>query len=118
MGWVLPKLTKTKSGASLARQAIPADVRDEYRSLYGKRREERWRGAPETPVAEQKRLYSEWVAEIAGRIAAIRAAKRGEGIDLSREDALALAGEWYSWFVARMKTPPASPNGGKRSCGP
>jgi hypothetical protein len=29
MGWVLPKLTKTKSGASLARQAIPADVRDE-----------------------------------------------------------------------------------------
>jgi hypothetical protein len=101
MGFVLPKAKTTKSGASLARQVIPVDVREAYQRVYGRGWEERWRAEPGTPTAEQKRLYSAWVAEISRRIEALRAEGRGDGVDLSRKDALALAGEWYLWFVAR-----------------
>jgi hypothetical protein len=54
-------------------------------------------------------LYGEWVAEFYRRIEAIRAAKRGDGIDLNRKDALALAGEWYSWFVELHEDKPGKP---------
>lgn len=111
MVFVLPKPKKTKSGAEVARQVIPADVRDEYARLYGKRWEERWRAEPGTPAAECKHLYGEWVARISGRIEVIRAEKRGDGIALSRKDALALAGEWYLWFVARHENDPGKPEG-------
>jgi integrase len=109
MGFTLPKPKTLKNGGDLARQVIPADVRDEYQRLYGKRWEERWRAEPGTPSAERKRQYGEWIAEINRRFAAIRAANRGEGIDLSRKDALALAGEWYTWFVKRHEDAPGKP---------
>jgi hypothetical protein len=51
----------------------------------------------------------EWEAEVASRIAAIRGAQRGEGIDLTRKDAVGFAGEWYNWFVARYETDPGRP---------
>jgi hypothetical protein len=105
----LPKPKATKSGAEIVRQVIPADVRDDYERLYGKRWEERWRIAPGTPVAERKRQCAEFLAERSRRFEAIRAAKRGEGIDLSHKDALALAGKWYSWFVARHEDAPGAP---------
>ena len=35
------------------------------------------------------------------RIATIRAQRNGEGIALTRQQARALAGEWYEWFLAR-----------------
>jgi hypothetical protein len=105
MGLTLPKPNKR----GLARYAIPADLRDEYQRLYGKRREERWRCPQGTSPAQCKRLYSEWVAEIAGRVEAIRAAMRGDGIDLSQTQAAALAGEWYRWFVARHENDPGRP---------
>ena len=109
MGFVLPRPRRTKSGADVVRQIIPTDVREEYQRLYGKAWEERWRAKPGTPLAEQKRQCAEWLAEIARRIGAIRAAQRGEGIDLSRKDALGLAGEWYSWFVSRHEDDPGKP---------
>ena len=36
-----------------------------------------------------------------GRIATIRAERNGEGIALTPQQARALAGEWYEWFIAR-----------------
>jgi hypothetical protein len=83
---------------------------DEYRRLFGKGYEERWRSDPGEPAwPQRKQLYGEWVAKISRRIEAIRAANRGEGIALSRQDAAALAGEWYSWFVARHEDAPGNP---------
>ena len=105
----MPKPKTLRSGAQTARQVIPLDVRAEYKRLYGVAWEELWRAKPGTPAAECKRLYGEWVALISGRIEAIRAEKRGDGINLSRKDALALAGEWYVWFVARHENDPGKP---------
>jgi integrase len=105
MGFPLPK--PNKSG--VARYAIPADVREEYQRLYGKRREERWRSPPGMSAGQCKRLYSEWVAEISGRIEAIRAAKQGNGIDLSYKEGVGLAGEWYRWFIGKHETDPGDP---------
>ena len=105
MVFVLPRPRRTKSGADVVRQIIPTDVREEYQRLYGKAWEERWRAKPGTPRAEQKRQCAEWLAEIARRIGAIRAAQRGEGIDLSRKDALGLAGEWTRGLSAVMRRP-------------
>jgi hypothetical protein len=102
----LPKPKTLASGAVIARQVIPADIRDDYKRLYGVAWEERWHAPPGAPIAERKRLYGEWIAEITGRIEALRAAKRGDGIDLSHKDAVALAGEWYNWFVARYEDNP------------
>jgi hypothetical protein len=34
----------------------------------------------------------------------IRAERKGEGISLTRQQARALAGEWYNWFIARYPT--------------
>jgi len=109
MGFVLPGVKTSKSGAQTARQVIPADVRDEYKRLYGKRREERWRAKAGTSPAEAKRQYADWVSEINRRIQAIRASQRGDGITLTQKDALALAGEWYVWFVARHEDAPGDP---------
>jgi integrase len=105
----LPKPKTVKSGAVVARQVIPTDIRDEYSRLYGVAWEERWRAPPGTPIAEQKRLYGEWSAEITGRIEALRAAKRGDGISLTHKEAIALAGEWYRWFTAKHEDNPGDP---------
>jgi integrase len=110
MGFVLPKPKTLKNGAVRARQVIPADVRDEYQRLYGKGWEELWRAEPGTSAAEQKRQYAVWYAEIWRRIEAIRAAKRGDGVDLTRKDAAGLAGDWYVWFVARHENNPGKPD--------
>jgi integrase len=109
MGFVLPAPKTLKSGALTARQVIPADVRDEYQRLYGKAWEERWRADPGMSKAEQKQSYAAWYSEISRRIGALRAAKRGAAIELTRTDAAALAGEWYTWFVARHEEAPGKP---------
>jgi hypothetical protein len=109
MGFVLPAVKKTKNGAEIVRQVIPQDVRDEYERLYNKR----WRSGgvpnPGHPPGEQKRGCAEFIAEINRRIETIRATQRGDGITLSHRDALALAGEWYRWFVARHEDAPGDP---------
>jgi hypothetical protein len=109
MGFVLPKPKTLKGGSRIARQVIPADVRDEYQRLYGKTWEERWRADTGISIAEQKKSYAEWYAEVWRRFEAIRAGKRGDAIELTRTDAAALAGEWYSWFIARYENDPGRP---------
>lgn len=51
-----------------------------------------------------KQKFREWDAEVAARIEAIRAERKGEGISLTRQQARALAGKWYHWFIARHPT--------------
>ena len=57
---------------------------------------------PRTPAPPKQSVkFREWENEVDGRVAAIRAERSGEGVALTREQARALAGEWYAWFVAR-----------------
>lgn len=85
----------------MARKRIPADVKDEYARLYGKRAEERFTTAPGLSAKAARRLWLEWSAEIETRIENIRAQRNGQGVSLTKLQARALAGEWYAWFVAR-----------------
>ena len=95
-------LRRDHNGNFSARKRLPADVADEYGRRYGQRFEAKFFAAASKGTAEAKRLFQEWEAEVAKRVAAIRAAQRGEGIDLSRKEALGLAGEWYK-LVCRSK---------------
>ena len=95
---ITPRVTKSR--AIVTRKAIPKDVRDEYQRLYG----QRWEAKLTLPVGtrpqEAKVRVDEFMAEVETRIEAIRAAKRGDGQSLTQRQALALAGEWYIWYVA------------------
>jgi hypothetical protein len=51
-----------------------------------------------------KQKFREWDAEVTARIEAIRAERKGEGVTLTRQQARALAGEWYHWFITRHPT--------------
>jgi hypothetical protein len=62
-----------------------------------------------TPKPQAKALHGEWLAEVETRIERIRAAAKGMGQPLTQRNALALAGEWYKWFVARHEEAPGSP---------
>jgi integrase len=84
-----------------ARKKLPRDVRDEYGRLYGQRYEAKFFCPASTPKYEAKRQFSEWSAEVDGRILAIRSARDGTGLSLTRTQARALAGEWYEWWTAR-----------------
>ena len=59
-----------------------------------------------TKPQEIKVRVGEFTAMVESRIEAIRAAKRGEGQSLTQRQALALAGEWYVWYVARHEENP------------
>jgi hypothetical protein len=48
-----------------------------------------------------RREFNEWLAEVEDQIAHIRAQRTGEGLELTRRQARALAGECYEWFYAR-----------------
>jgi integrase len=102
-------LRRDDNGNFSARKRLPNDVREEYGRRYGQRFEAKFFVAADRGQAEAKRLFAEWEAEVANRVAAIRAAQRGEGIDLSRKDALGLAGEWYNWFISRHEDDPGKP---------
>jgi integrase len=54
-----------------------------------------------TSPSAAKVAWAEWCAEIDTRIATLRAAAKGEGRPLTQVNALALAGKWYSWFLAQ-----------------
>jgi hypothetical protein len=102
-------LRRDSNGNFSARKRLPDEVRDGYGQRCGQRVEVKFFAHASKGTAEAKRLFHEWEAEVAQRIAGIRAAQRGEGIDLSRKDALGLAGEWYNWFVARYENDPGKP---------
>jgi integrase len=103
---VTPRVSKSRS--IITRKAIPKDVRAEYQRLYG----QRWEAKLTLPAGmkpqEAKVRVSEFMADVESRIAAIRAAQRGEGQSLTQRQAFALAGEWYSWYVARHEENPGT----------
>jgi integrase len=106
MAFAMPKLKRLKSGAFSSRKVIPTAVRDEYRAGFGGGWEERFYAPPGTLLGDAKRQFNEWLAEIERRIAAIRDEAAGRGRSLTRLEALALAGEWYQWFVRRYEDDP------------
>jgi hypothetical protein len=58
------------------------------------------------PRHEAKPGLGEWEAEIETRIATLRAKKNGEGQPLTRLNAIALAGRWYTWFLGQHESDP------------
>jgi hypothetical protein len=102
-------LQQDSNGNYSARKRLPNDVRKEYGRLYGARFEAKFsaRASLGKQIAQQK--FHQWATEVEQRIEAIRKAQRGEGMDLNREQAAALAGEWYLWFVAKYEKEDADP---------
>jgi integrase len=100
MAWLIVALRQLKGGGFAARKAIPADVREEYARLHGVAWEEKLNLQGDLSRHEANTRYCEWLAEIETRIAKLRAAKKGEATPLTRQNAYALAGRWYSWFLA------------------
>jgi hypothetical protein len=101
---ITPRVSKSRS--IITRKAIPKDVRAEYQRLYG----QRWEAKLSLPAGtrDAKVRIGEFTSEVESRIATIRAAKRGEGQSLTQRQALALAGEWYVWYVARHDENPGT----------
>jgi hypothetical protein len=99
-------LSRAKDGNWFARKGIPEDVRDPYARLYGVRREAHLRLPRDTPHHEAKTQLAEWMAEIETRIATLRAQSNGEGQPLTKLNAIALAGRWYTWFVKLHENDP------------
>jgi integrase len=103
---ITPRISK--SGSIVHRKGIPEAVRADYQRLYG----QRWEAKLTLPAGmkrqEAKVRISEWTAEVESRIAAIRAAQRGEGQSLTQRQAFAVAGEWYVWFVPRHEENPGT----------
>lgn len=97
----MPTLRRTPSGAYKSRQRVPKDVADEYGQLYGQRLEVKLHIPAGTSEGIAKQRFAEWLAEHEGRVAAIRAAQKGEGRSLTEYEARKLAGEWYAWWIAR-----------------
>jgi integrase len=94
-------LRQDTRGNFSARKRLPDDVREEYGRRYGQRLEAKFFASASKGVSQAKQMFRDWETEVAGRIAAIRAERTGEGIALTPQQARALAGEWYDWFVAR-----------------
>lgn len=109
MAVVMVSLNSTKTGEFVARKVIPKDARAEYKRLHGVGREAILKIPAGTPKARAKALHGQWLAEVETQIERIRAAAKGEGQPLTKLNALALAGRWYLWFVARHESAPGSP---------
>ena len=99
-------LNRAKDGRWFARKVIPEDVREEYARLFGTRREAHFKIAGDTPHSHAKAQKNEWEAEIDTRIATLRAQRKGAGQPLTRANAIALAGRWYTWFVRQHEVEP------------
>jgi hypothetical protein len=95
------RLRKDSRGNYIARKRLPDDVREEYGLQYGQSFEAKFYASASTKRQDAERQFYEWEAETNARIGAIRAQRTGEGTPLTRQQARALAGEWYDWFLAR-----------------
>lgn len=102
-------LSRAADGRWVARKGIPEEVREGYARLYGVRREAQLKLPADTPRHEAKTRLGEWEAEIETRIATLRAKKNGEGQPLTKLNAIALAGRWYTWFVRQHEDDPGAP---------
>ncbi len=105
----MTSLNQMSKGEFVARKGIPADVREAYSRLYKVSWEERLTLSANTPQHEAKTRHGEWLAEIETRIATLRAVAKGEGQPLTRINAIALAGRWYTWFVGQHENDPGTP---------
>ena len=92
-------LNRLPNGQFFSRKVIPVDVRDAYSRLYGGHWEAQLRQPADTPKSDARTRHAEWIAEIETRIATLRAQRNGEGQPLTRQNAIALAGRWYTWFA-------------------
>ncbi len=101
-------LVRAKDGSWFARKGIPEDVRDPYARRFGVRREAHLRLPRDTPHHEAKTRCAEWIADVETRIATLRAESNGEGQPLTKLNAIALAGRWYTWFVGQHENDPGS----------
>jgi hypothetical protein len=101
-------LVRAKDGSWSARKGIPEDVRDPYARLFGVRREAHLRLPRDTPHHDAKTRCAEWIADVETRIATLRAESNGEGQPLTKLNAIALAGRWYTWFVGQHENDPGS----------
>jgi hypothetical protein len=94
-------LRQDRNGKYVARKRLPDDVREEY----GRRHKAHYEAKFSAPASDgphlAKQKFREWDAEVTSRIEAIRAERKGEGIALTKQQARALAGEW---FIARHPT--------------
>jgi len=125
----MAKLSRSKNGDYVSRKGIPADVRAAYTRLHRSGTKAALRitkagGTPTAPkvweelfklsgsasLAAAKVAFTEWCADIDTRVAALRAGARGEGRPLTRVNALALAGRWYSWFLTQHENDPRLPS--------
>jgi hypothetical protein len=98
-----------KSGEYAARKSVPKDVRGAYAHLHGPSWEELFKLPAGTSLHEAKTRHAEWLAEVETRIAALRATANGKGQPLTRINAIALAGRWYAWFIAKHEDDPRTP---------
>lgn len=98
------QLTPAPRGGYIARKWIPADVREAYGKLYGDGgpQWEAWFNSGSVTLLQARALHRDWSSLIESRIANIRAERKGEGRTLTPQEARALAGEWYHWFIAQM----------------
>ncbi len=87
-------LNRSRTGEWIARKSIPKDARAKLPA--------------DTSKAQAKARLGQWLAEVETRIERIRAAANGKGLPLTKLNALALAGEWYKWFVAQYESDPGS----------
>ncbi|WP_338697772.1 hypothetical protein V5279_12765 [Bradyrhizobium sp. 26S5] len=97
----MTKLNRATRGAYVARKVLPKDIRSDYAARYGMAWEEKFYLGPSVSEHEAKARFGEWLADIETRIGQLRAAKRATPQPLTRQNAYALAGRWYAWFIAR-----------------
>ena len=98
----MTSLRRAPNGDWFGRRMIPEDVRAAYRAAFGVSQEARFRSPAGTREGQAKQEFRDWDAEIAFRIERLRAEARWEGLpSLTHRQAHALAGQWYSWFVAQ-----------------
>jgi integrase len=104
-------LTRGKSGTYKVRKGIPKDVQAEYARLYGQRHEAKLTLPATLSPAQAKSRATEWLSEVEARIDTLRAKRRGQGHSLTHRQTVALAGDWYRWFIAQHEENPGSPEG-------
>jgi hypothetical protein len=101
MAFRMVKLSRSTTGAYVARKVIPKDVKSDYAARYGMAWEEKFHLGPSVSPHEAKARFGEWLADIETRIGKLRAARQQAPEPLTRQNAYALAGRWYAWFIAR-----------------
>ena len=101
MAFQMTKLSRSTTGAYVARKVIPKDIKSEYAARYGMAWEEKFYLGPAASEHEAKARFGEWLADIETRIGKLRAARQQAPEPLTRQNAYALAGRWYAWFIAR-----------------